>query len=178
MRVDFHQGFLNNMPMAQLFYVTHALSDRYQEELQELLITDLNLENPIVFDLRVLAEEDQSMAFNLIEDFFRRTNLSLHFPYPIYALTKVARGNGSLVTLRSERELPRFFTKRSGKMNVKETHLAEKNSLIQREIKNIDFAHSSKAITNYSKSHHKIYLGEQERFFCRGILENLVKEEK
>lgn len=176
MSVDFHQGFLNNKPMPKIFYVTHTLSTHYQEELRELLTPDLNLQAPVVFDVRELPEEDQNGARQLIEVFFRDHNLSLRFPYPVYAITKITAGDDPLIGLTTERELPRFFTKRSGKMNVKETHLAEKNSLIQREIKNSDYAHSLKAIGAYAKSHHKIYLGEQERFFYKEILESLEKE--
>ena len=166
------------MRMALLFYATHLLSQDYQKELQELLHPDLNLQNPVVFDLRELSTEDQEKVLRLIDSFYNDNNLTIRFPYPVYAFTTVHEKSQGVVTLGSEKELPRFFTKRSGKLNVKETHLSEKNALIQREIRNTDLGTSVKTLKDFAGAHKKIYLGEKERLFYEGILERLEKGTK
>jgi hypothetical protein len=178
MRVDFHQGFLNNKRMTLLFCATHFLSNDYREELTELLFDDLNIQNPVVFDLRSLSIDDQKKAIVLIEEFFLTKNLSYNFPYPIYALSGYKDESSGLTSLRSEREIPLFFTKISGKMNLKENHLKEKNALIQRQIKNSDHDRCSEVLKDYSYTHKKIYLEEQERLFYKSILLSLEKERK
>jgi hypothetical protein len=175
MIVDFHQGFLNNMSMGIAFYHIHSLSNAYREEIHERLSTEINLENPVALDLRNLPVADQRLALIEIETFFLTQNQSPRFPYPVYILTDLEDMASILVTLKSPDELPKFFSKRSSKLNVKETHLSQKNSLLQRAVKNSDPLHYSEVIKDFSEAHQTIYHQERERLFYEEILGRLKK---
>jgi len=60
-------------------------------------------------------------------------------------------------------------------MNVKESGLADKNKLIQLEIKNSDPNFYQQEIKNFGETHRTIYQQEKERVFYRKLLSQLFK---
>jgi hypothetical protein len=160
--------------MGLAFYQFHIFTNDFKQELNGILTTDLNLGNPQVIDLRKLSNDEQRIATVMVEDYFSTHNLSLHFPYPIYVLSELTE-KFNVTTLKRESDLPRFFSKRPGKMNVKETHLSDKNALLQREIKNSDNLNNTINLKNFSYYHHRIFIGERERYFYELILKRLNK---
>ena len=148
------------------------------EELANLLFADMNLKHPVVFNLKSLDLDGQRDSIGLIENFFVSQNLSFKFPYPIYVLSDHEESITKLTLVREVNQLPKFFTQRESKMNVRETHLAGKNKLLQQEVKNNDALANTENIENYGSSHRRIFELEQERKFYRGILNGLIKAQK
>lgn len=148
------------------------------EELGNLLHPDMNLKHPVVFNLKTLDLDGQRESIGLIENFFASQNLSFRFPYPIYVLSEHEESITKLPLVRELQQLPKFFSQRESKMNVRETHLASKNKLLQQEVKNNDALANASNIENYGESHRVIFELEQERKFYRGILNKLMKAQK
>ena len=63
-------------------------------------------------------------------------------------------------------------------MNVKESHLASRNKLLQQEVKNSDTSVNLQELDHYGDSHKKIFELEEERSFYRSILNRLMKGTK
>lgn len=148
------------------------------EELGNLLHPDMNLKHPVVFNLKTLDLDGQRESIGLIENFFASQNLSFRFPYPIYVLSEHEESITKLPLVRELQQLPKFFSQRESKMNVRETHLASKNKLLQQEVKNNDALANASNIENYGESHRVIFELELERKFYRGILNKLMKAQK
>lgn len=148
------------------------------DELGNLLHADMNLKHPVVFNLKTLDLDGQRDSIGLIENFFVSQNLSYKFPYPVYVLSDHEESITKLPLVHELQRLPKFFTQRETKMNVRETHLASKNKLLQQEVKNNDAHANSANIDNYGDSHRTIFELEQERKFYRGILNGLIKAQK
>jgi hypothetical protein len=79
---------------------------------------------------------------------------------------------------RETTQLPKFYSQREAKMNVKETHLAGKNKLLQQEVKNNDASSNLADLTSYGESHKVIFELEKERKIYRSILNGLMKVKK
>lgn len=148
------------------------------EELGNLLHPDMNLKHPVVFNLKTLDLDGQRESIGLIENFFASQNLSFRFPYPVYVLSEHEESITKLPLVRELQQLPKFFSQRESKMNVRESHLASKNKLLQQEVKNNDALANASNIENYGESHRVIFELEQERKFYRGILNKLMKAQK
>ena len=71
--------------------------------------------------------------------------------------------------------LPKFFSQKEGRMNVKEGHMVGKNRLLQQEIRNTDSKHGLQEIESYARVHREIFEHEKERVFLKDILSRLVK---
>ena len=75
-------------------------------------------------------------------------------------------------------QLPRFFSHKDSKINIKESHLLHKNKLLQKEIINSDFQQNQIIIDDFAHKHKTINKLEQERFFYRSLLNKLSKRQK
>lgn len=148
------------------------------EELNGLLAPEINLKHPVAINLKAIDRDQQREIIGLIENYFVSHNLSFKFPYPIYIVTDHETSIGQLPLVQDLKELPKFFTQRESKMNVKETHLIGKNKLLQQEVKNSDASSNSSAIETYAEAHRIIYELETERKFYRSILNQLMKVKK
>ena len=160
--------------MSHSFYHFHIFTDDFKQEFEKFLSPDFNLENPQVIDLRKLSIKEQQTAIALVEDFFSTQNISPHFPYPVYVLTELLE-KFVVSTFKRENDLPKFFPKRHIKMGLKETHLSDKNTLLQRELKNSDTLNNNITIKNFASAHQKIFFRERERNFYESILESLKR---
>lgn len=148
------------------------------EELGNLLHPDMNLKHPVVFNIKTLDLDSQRDSIGMIENFFVSQNLSFKYPYPVYVLSDHEESITRLPLVQELQKLPKFFGQRESKMNVRETHLASKNKLLQQEVKNNDALANTANIENYGDSHRIIFELEQERKFYRGILNGLIKAQK
>ncbi len=148
------------------------------EDLGHMLHADLNLKHPVVINLKSLDLDQQREMIGLIENYFSSNNLSYKFPYPIYLVSDHEASISKVPLVNDTKELPKFYTQRESKMNVKESHLAGKNKLLQQEVRNCDTSANVSDIENYGYSHRVIFEVEQERKFYRSILNRLMKAKK
>jgi hypothetical protein len=148
------------------------------EDLSSLLQPDMNLRHPVVINTRSLDFDQQREVIGLIENFFFSQNISFKVPYPVYLLSDHEASLTRIPMAKVQEELPRFYTQRETKMNVKESHLAGKNKLLQQEVKNSDAQANHKDLASYGESHRIIFEQEEERKFYRTILNRLMKVKK
>lgn len=145
------------------------------EDLNELLKKDMNLRHPVALNLLGLDADTQREFIGLIENFFMSENVSFKFPYPVYLLT-VHEPSISLMPIASDQaKLPRFFTQKEGRMNVKESHLADRNKLLQQEVSNADSSLHQSEVRSYALFHRRIFELQRERDFCMDLLTRLTK---
>lgn len=168
----------NNKAMSLPVYQHINLKTGSIEELGNLLHPDMNLKHPVVFNIKTLDLDSQRDSIGMIENFFVSQNLSFKYPYPVYVLSDHEESITRLPLVQELQKLPKFFGQRESKMNVRETHLASKNKLLQQEVKNNDALANTANIENYGDSHRIIFELEQERKFYRGILNGLIKAQK
>lgn len=148
------------------------------EDLKHYLHREMNLKHPVAIILKHLESDHQREMVGLIENYFETNNLSYKFPYPIYLVTDHERTITRMPAVKTTEELPKFFTQKESKMNVKESHLIGRNRLLQQEIKNADTEVIQGNIEKYGNIHRKVYEMEKERLFYRSILNRIVKAKK
>lgn len=148
------------------------------EDLIPLLNSDMNLKHPIVMNVKTLDIDQQREIIGLIENYFVSNNLSYKFPYPVYILSDHEQSISKVSVVQDPKQLPKFFSQRESKMNVKESHLAGKNKLLQQEVKNSDASANEAQVQSYAESHRIVFELEQERTFYRSILNRLMKVTK
>lgn len=148
------------------------------EDLKNFLHPDMNLKHPVALNLKHLDPTQQLELIGLIENYFVTENLSYKFPYPIYLIMDHENTVTHMPSVRSVEELPKFFTQKETKMNVKESHLIGRNKLLQQEIRNADSEVTQNNIKKYGQSHRQIFEIEKERMFYRSILNRLMKAKK
>lgn len=163
-----------SLPVYQHFHIRTPSLD----EIEALLRTDMNVKHPVVFHLSSLHLEDQREVAGLIENFFDSNNISFKFPYPVYLITDHEKSITNIPVVSAQSQLPKFFSQKESRMNVKETHLAGKNKLLHQEIRNNDPSVSLMEIEAFGKSHREIYELEREGLFYRSILNKLTKVKK
>lgn len=161
--------------MSLPFFHTYNMKSSSFEELSSILTPELNLRYPVVINLKALDKDQQRETIGLIENYFVSNNLSYLFPYPVYIITVHESSISGLPLVRSADELPRFYQSREGKMNVKESHLAGKNKLLQLEIHNTDAGSNELQLESYGQIHREIFEQDLERVFYRSILNKLMK---
>lgn len=160
-----------SLPLYQIIQVkTNSL-----EDLGDILKKDMNLRHPIALNLLALDEDTQRDFIGLIENFFMSENVSFKFPYPVYLVT-IHEPSISMMPIVSEQgKLPRFYQQKEARMNVKESHLADRNKLLQQEVANADSSLHASEVRSYSLFHRRIYELQRERDFCMGILNKIMK---
>lgn len=159
-------------------YQTINLRSSNLEELNSILRPDMNLKHPVVLNLKNLDIDQQREMIGLIENFFVSANLSFKFPYAIYLITDHEPSISKMPLFQDQAQLPKFYSQRDSKMNVKESHLAGKNKLLQQEVKNSDASSNLADLETYSENHRMIYGLERERKMYRSILNGLMKVKK
>jgi hypothetical protein len=163
-----------NLPIYQLVNIkTIQLQD-----LQNFLNPDMNSTHPVALNLKQLELEQQREIVGLIENYFSTNNHSFKYPYPVYLIMDHDKTITRMSSVKTVEELPRFFSQKESKMNVKESHLIGRNKLLQQAIKNIDSEQIQGDIQNYGILHRKVYVLEKERLFYRSILNRLLKVTK
>jgi hypothetical protein len=160
-----------NLPVYQHINLKSAALD----DLIHILTPDINLKHPVVVNVLALDMDQQREAIGLIENYFVSSNLSFRFPYPLYILSQHEASISKVPLILDTQNLPKFYTQRETKMNVRETHLAGKNKLLQQEVRNSDSSTNVNDIDSYGNSHRTIYELEIERKFYRTLLNRLVK---
>ncbi len=148
------------------------------EDLRNFLSKDLNLRHPVVLNLKHLDLDQQREMVGLIENFFESNNLSYKFPYPVYIVMDQQATITNMPSVSAPEHLPKFFTQRESKMNVKESQLIGRNKLLQQEISNADPQSIDESVNRYSTIHRELYANEKERLFYRSILNLMVKGKK
>lgn len=164
--------------MSLPIYQHYNLRSASLDDLSTLLSPELNMKHPVVMNLKFLDLDQQRELIGLIENFYVSHNISYKFPYPIYLMTDHEPTITKMPTVKVNEELPRFFTQKESKMNVKETHLVGKNRLLQQEIKNSDSLANQNSVNQYGNFHKRIFELESERVFYRTILNKLTKAKK
>lgn len=148
------------------------------EDLQNFLNPEMNSGHPVALNLKQLDLEQQREIVGLIENYFSTNNLSFKYPYPVYLIMDHEKTITRMPFVKTVEELPKFFSQKESKMNVKESHLIGRNKLLQQAIQNIDSEQIQENIENYGSLHRKVYDLEKERLFYRSILNRLVKATK
>lgn len=159
-------------------YQTINLRTSNLEELNSILRGDMNLKHPVVLNLKNLDFDQQREMIGLIENFFVSANLSFKFPYAIYLITDHEPSISKMPLFQDQTQLPKFYSQRESKMNVKESHLAGKNKLLQQEVKNSDASSNLTDLGTYGENHRIIFELERERKMYRSILNGLMKVKK
>ncbi len=163
-----------SLPVYQMIHVKSGSL----EDLNSLLQKDMNLRHPVVLNLLKLDIDTQREFIGIIENFFVSENVSFKFPYAIYLVT-IHEPSISLMPIVSDpSRLPRFFIQKEGRMNVKESHLAGKNKLLQQEVSNADSTLHQSEVRSYALFHRRIFELERERNFCLDLLNKLTKKAK
>lgn len=148
------------------------------EELGHVLSPSMNLKHPVVINLKLMDKDQQREAVGLIENYFVSSNLSFKFPYPVYLICDHEPSISNMPIIKDQANLPKFFNQRDTKMNVKESHLAGRNKLLQQEVKNSDASSNQSELMNYGENHRIIYELERERKIYRSVLNGLMKVKK
>ena len=118
------------------------------EEFHHLLHKDMNLKSPVVINLKKLNLNQQRECMGIIENFYMTHQLSYQYPYPVYLATDHEKTMTEMPSIKDLKNLPKFFQHKDVKLNVKESHLAHKNHLIQIEISNTDSEKTKESILN------------------------------
>lgn len=145
------------------------------EDLNELLKKDMNLRHPVALNLLSLDVDTQREFIGLIENFFVSENISFKFPYAVYLISVHEPSISLMPVISDPSRLPRFYQQKEGRMNVKESHLAGKNKLLQQEVANADSSLHQSEVRSYALFHRRIYELERERDFCLDLLNRLTK---
>jgi len=148
------------------------------EDLELFLRPELNTKHPVVINLRTFNSDQQRELIGLIENYYVSNNISFLFPYPVYLITDHEATISRMPIVQKNEELPKFYSHAESRMNVKETHLIEKNKLLQIEIKNTDSLANSSSINRYGHYHRQIMEQEEQRVFMRTIITKLTKVKK
>lgn len=159
-----------NLPIYHQIILTPATLD----DLEKFLAPGINLRAPQVFNLLALEPIQQRECIGLIENYFTAQEISYRFPYPVYLVTIHEASISRMPIVRDLSELPKFFSQKEGRMNVKEGHVAGKNRLLQQEIRNYDTRASQSEQERYAVLHRAIWRQEQERTYLRELLSRLV----
>jgi hypothetical protein len=148
------------------------------DDLKNVLHQEINLKHPVALNLKALEPDQQREIIGLIENFFVSHNISYKFPYPVYLVMDFEPTITQMPSAKSFEDLPKFYSQKDSKMNVKESYLASKNRLLQQEIKNADALGIQNRLIQYGSSHRKLFDLENERLFCMEILGRLRKDKK
>ncbi len=148
------------------------------EDLKNFLHREMNLRHPVALNLKHLDLDQQREMIGLVENFFSTNNYSYKFPYPVYIVSDHERAISQMPVINSVDQLPKFFSQKESKMNVKESHVIGRNKLLQLEIKNADAETVQAHVVQYGKIHRQVFELEKERLFYRLILNRLVKAKK
>lgn len=161
-----------SLPVYQII----AVKSTSLEALAEILKKDMNLHQPVALNLLALESEDQREFVGLVENFFTSENVSFKFPYPVYLVTVQDPSITHMPVVPELSKLPKFFHQKEGRMNVKESHLADRNRLLQQEVANADSSLHQSEVRSYALFHKRIYELQRERDFCHELLLRVVKE--
>lgn len=160
-----------SLPVYQVINVkTSAL-----EDLNSILKRDMNLRHPVVINLLALDEDAQREYIGLIENFFVTEDVSFKFPYAVYLVSIHEPSISRMPVFPSLDKLPKFYTQKETRMNVKESHLAGRNKLLQQEVANADSSTHQAEVRSFAILHRRIFELEVERNFCAELLQNLRK---
>lgn len=159
-------------------YQSITLKSAQLSELKLILDLELNLRHPVVLNLTSLDTDQQREVIGLTENFFSSNNISFRFPYGVYFISDHEPSISKMPIVSDVKFLPKFFSQKEGRMNVKETHVIGKNKLLQQELKNNDAHESTQVIGQYQIAHQKIFILERERIFYEDILNKLISSEK
>lgn len=145
------------------------------EELNDLLKKDMNLRNPVALNLLPLDVDAQREFIGLIENYFVSENISFKFPYAIYLISIHEPSISLMPVVTQLSKLPKFFQQKETRMNLKESHLADRNRLLQQEVANADSSLHQNEVKSYAQFHRTIYELQKERDFCADILSKISK---
>ncbi len=145
------------------------------EDLNELLKKDMNIRHPVVLNLLALDLDSQREFIGLIENFFVSENVSFKFPYAVYLVSVHEPSISLMPVVPSMDKLPKFFQQKEGRMNVKESHLAGRNKMLQQEVANADSTLHQSEVRTYALFHRRIFELERERDFCLNLMNKLKK---
>ncbi|MES2527203.1 MAG: hypothetical protein V4598_08945 [Bdellovibrionota bacterium] len=148
------------------------------EDLNEILKKDMNLRHPVVLNLLALDLDAQREFIGLIENFFVSENISFKFPYAVYLVSVHEPSISLMPVVPEQNKLPKFFQQKEGRMNVKESHLAGRNKMLQQEVANADSTLHQSEVRSYALFHRRIFEMEKERDFCLDLLNKLNKAKK
>ncbi len=148
------------------------------DEITSVLTSHFNFKQPVVIHIKQFETGAQRELIGLIENYFFTQNMSYKFPYPIYLLTSHEATITRMPTVKDVKYLPKFFSQKEAKMNVKEIQLMGKNKLLQQEIINCDPQANQYEVYAFGINHRKTFEQEIERTFYRSILNRLTKVKK
>ena len=163
-----------NLPV---YHHVHLKTDS-TDEIVSRLTPEMNLKNPVAIHLQSFDSDQQREIIGVIENYFDVNNISFKFPYPVYFIGNVESSVTEMGLVRTQEELPKFFSQKEGRMNVKETHLALKNRLLHQEIRNVDSKLMKENIQKYAETHRQIYETDREITFYRSLLAQLKSGKK
>ena len=159
-------------------YKNISITDFENTEIDHFLEKDINLHSPIALDVKKINFEQQRELIGLIENFFFQHNISYLFPYPVYLISDHDQTMTRMPLVKNTSELPRFFSHKETKINIKESSVLDKKKLLQIEISNADFQQNNIEIESYAQKHKEINKLEAERSFYRTLLNKISKRKK
>ena len=163
-----------SLPVYQVINVKSASL----EDLNEILKKEMNLRHPVAINLLLLDLDAQREFIGLIENYFVSENISFKFPYAVYLVTVHEPSISLMPIVPSIQKIPKFYHQKDSRMNVKESHLAGRNKLLQQEVANADSSLHQSEVRSYALFHRRIFELQAERDFCLGILNGLLKGKK
>ena len=159
-------------------YKNILITDFDTTVIDHFLKKEMNLHTPIAIDIKKINLEQQRELIGLIENYFFQQNSSYLFPYPIYLISDHDQTMTRMPLVKNTSELPRFFSHKEAKINIKESSVLDKNKLLQIEISNADFQQNNLELESYAQKHKEINKLEAERSFYRSLLNKLTKRKK
>jgi hypothetical protein len=159
-------------------YKNILITDFDTTVIDHFLKKEMNLHSPIAIDIKKINLEQQRELIGLIENYFFQQNSSYLFPYPIYLISDHDQTMTRMPLVKNTSELPRFFSHKETKINIKESSVLDKNKLLQIEIFNADFQQNNLELESYAQKHKEINKLEAERSFYRSLLNKLTKRKK
>lgn len=145
------------------------------EDLNDILKKEMSLRNPVAINLLALDEDAQREFIGLIENYFVSENISFKFPYAVYLISVHEPSISMMPVVSQASKLPKFYQQKEGRMNLKESHLADRNRLLQQEVSNADSSLHQSEVRSYALFHKRIYEHQRERDFCANILSRITK---
>jgi hypothetical protein len=159
-------------------YQKNSIRINQEADLDRLITKEINLYNPVIVEFETTSKEEETKLIHLLQKHLEQLNLNPRFPYAIYVITQIEIEIPlSFVCQRSKGEIPKFFTQKDARLNLKESHLMDKIRLLQQESGNCSSLENMNSLQRYAKSHRLIHVLDQERLAYKNLLRRLKRDE-
>ena len=159
-------------------YQKNSLRINQEADLDKLITKEINLYNPVIVEFKTTSKEEETKLIHLFQRHLEQLQINPRFPYAIYVITLLEIERPlSFVCLRSRDEIPKFFTQKDARLNLKESHLMDKIRLLQQESRNCSSLENIHSLQKYANAHRLIHVLDQERMAYKKLLRRLKRNE-